>query len=317
MSDDTIVRLHKAYIKYFISNNFNVSIGQVDSSFGFEKVCDSIFLYKSMGTESLCPDIGIGFKIDHWNNNYTLNFSVNQLKQGEYLCTFPLDSKIVNSGRHDSHFFSLRFSYRPKIFNFHYNEIFQLGFSFYYENTNYGYLRYKVIPEAESRNTIPILDTNSSFGNRLLKSKKKYCFGLDSGIQFFSFFSNFELNVLSIKNDLEEILTYFSYHIELSYIITGQNRLFIKKYGSWGKIENIFSNVFEVAFRYSFINFEVGNFISTGQAYNKTFCFNWYFNNIKIGINYIYSVQDPSINAGFDSVRRKLYILGTGIQFQY
>ncbi|QQG46826.1 MAG: hypothetical protein HYZ30_01890 [Candidatus Azosocius agrarius] len=311
--------LNKVYINYTNwFKNFSLSVGKIYLSFGLEKGNCDIFLHKSVGTKTLYPNVGIGFKFDKWNKYYTFSLAINQIKQMK--CSYSAFTKKKNYyfNKYDNFAVSARFAYRFIIDNF-YNNLLQYGFSFYYENTDGNYLRYKSFPEATSRNTIPVLDTNCK-NNRLLKAMYKYNMEFDFAVQFYSFLSNVEFHSSSIKNDIEEIFTYFSWHVQLSYIITGEKRKFIKKEGVWGNVNFVkcTKNVFELGFRYSFIDFEVGNFITTGRSRNKTFGINWYMNsNVHLFLNYIRSLQNPSINAGFDSIRRKLNILGIRFQYRY
>ncbi len=318
MLNNTCICLDKIYVSYFKNvDNIIFSIGQIESSFGLENVSNNIFLYKSMGTESLSPDVGIGFKFDKWKDKYTFNISINQLKQGDYPKLSSLKNEFLYSNKSDYWILSTRFSYRPII---NILNILQVGFSFHYE-INYGsYLRYKIFPEAKSRKTISVLDTNFLNINRLLKSKYRYSMEFDFFFQSGSFLGNFELHSSFIKNNIEEIFNYLAFYIQFSYILTGQKREFINKYGGFGDIflNNFISNICEIAFRYSFFNLESGNFITTGFSCNKTLGFNLYINkNISFFINYIFSNQSPSINSGFDYIKRKLHIISTRIQFKY
>lgn len=302
-----LVSVDYAYLTYYGLNrllpNLSVSVGQVVPGFCLTCAASSKwipFMERSMGTTVFGPQQGIGANANTYDDHYSATVAITQQpKSGGAI-------RNVNGGylrAHDLWQAAARLTWAPIS---QMGKVLQFGLSAHiqeYANTG---LQFRANPEMRGRgiDTVSLLNTTTFYtasptGTQVwIVAKNQKTVDLEMLGIYGPWSGELEYQRAYIARGVVSNvsqgpnLQFSGYHMQASYILTGETRPLKKANGTLGQIKPIHKyGAVEVSARYSFITLNDKD-ITGGRANNTTASIGWYVNNnVKIIGEYVYSLQ--------------------------
>lgn len=300
--------------------NFTFSVGQVFPAFCISCASSSKwipFMERNMGTNVFGPKQGLGISANTYNNDFSATVALTQQpKMGSHIKSLTGS----NLKTRDLWQASGRFTYAA-IAEEH--KLLQLGFSAHIQEYSNTGLEFKTNPEMKSNNSTTLLNTSyaTAPGAAVLisaKNQKTIDFELTglngpwSGeIEYQKAYVSRGLNLVNVKQGPN--LTFYGYHAQVSYVLTGESRSVKKSNGTLGQIKpNSKRGAWELSGRYSVINLNNKD-INGGKAKNTTASLSWYANNnVRVIGEYVISKQSRLFTSGLN----KRTVSGIGARLQ-
>jgi len=318
------VALDFAFVTYngfkHIAPNFSFSVGQVFPAFCISCASSSKwipFMERNMGTNVFGPKQGLGVSANSYRNDYSATIAITQQpKMGSHVKA--LDGSNLKT--RDLWQASGRFTYAP-IAEEH--KLLQLGFSTHIQEYSNTGLEFKANPEMKTNHATTLLNTSyaTAPGAAVLisaKNQKTIDFELTglhgpwSGeLEYQRAYVKRGLNLANVSQGPN--LTFYGYHAQVSYVLTGESRTVKKSNGTLGPIKPSSKNgAWEISGRYSVINLNNKD-ISGGKANNTTASLSWYANNnVRVIGEYVISKQSRKFPTYLD----KRTVSGIGARLQ-
>ncbi len=311
--EGTQVAINDAFFTYAGLKDTEISLGQIISPFCLENANSGKwlpFLERSLPVIALRPCMGIGGRITNWGEHYGLTVASATVPHNQ-----NRDTAVIKH-RSDKFTNTIRGYVVP--IN-HDNKVLQFGISGVYADNNPNYRndlpnddgrRFSTRPEVKARNTPSLVDS----GNRLhIKYYTESAFELSG--QNGPLVMGIEYLQASIHRDFAPNLFFDGWHAQVSYVLTGESRIYKVKTGTYGQIiPKCPYGAFEVAARYSMVNLNDED-IHGGKENNVTLALNWIVNeNLLFLANYINASIDPTQALGNNlnpsANHRRLNIVG-------
>jgi phosphate-selective porin OprO/OprP len=279
-------------------------------------------LEPSLDSATFSAGSGIGAKLSKWDEHYSLMIAANQpeygakIKRPETKNNSPTGDDITIS-RSDRWHITSRGTYTPYL-NLAEHKVFQIGASAYYkDNSNQG-ITFSTKPEAKARHTIATLTTDNASNlaqhTKYISSKYHIMYALEISGQNGSWHTEAEYQIARVRRSTNagRDLKFKGWHVQATYILTGEPRSYNQDSGTFGKIiPQAASGAWEVAARYSYINLNSKD-IRGGIGNNITLGINYYANqNIRVAANYIKSKQKQNV------ANKNLNIFGARLQILF
>jgi len=312
------VTINDAFFTYAGFKNTELSLGQIISPFCLENANSGKwipFLERSLPVIALRPCLGLGAKFTNWGEHYGINIASATVPHNQ-----NRDTALIKH-RSDKLTNTIRAHYVPINDG---GKVLQFGVSGVYANNNPTYRdgspnndgrRFATRPEIKARNTPNTVDS----GNRLyVKYYTESAFELSG--QNGPLVMGIEYLQANISRQNEPGLCFNGWHTQLSYVLTGETRIYKVKTGTYGQIiPKKPYGAFEVAARYSMVNLNDED-IHGGKENNVTLALSWIVNeNLLFLANYINASIDPTQALGDNlnpkSNHRHLDIFGLRSQF--
>lgn len=287
------VIINDAFFTYAGFKDTELSLGQIISPFCLENANSGKwlpFLERSLPVIALRPCMGLGGRITNWGEHHGITLASATVPHNQ-----NRDTSVIKH-RSDKFTNTVRAYYVP--IN-HDNKVLQLGISGVYADNNPTYRnglpnddgrRFATRPEVKARNTPNTVDS----GNRLhIKYYTESAFELSG--QNGPLVMGIEYLQASIHREFAPNLFFDGWHAQISYVLTGESRIYKVKTGTYGQIiPKKPCGAFEVAARYSMVNLNDED-IHGGKENNVTLALNWIFNeNLLFIANYINASIDPT-----------------------
>lgn len=294
---ESTVSVDDAYITYKgfkgFGDNFQISIGKVNPTFCLENHSSGKwipFLEKSSVTTTFRPDPGLGFSINKWQNDYSLNASITQPKSNYKLLDAD-GNKVTKSDR---------FQYNARVtkaYLWKSNQLIQAGVFGNYNNDQGLGIEFSTSPELRTRNsTSELLNTTKDTPNKVnsrIKSKNHYTVGAEILAQNGPFSVDLEYQFTKVNRDKTQApdnLKFKGYRSNFNYVLTGESRIFRSSDGTLGQvIPESPSGAWEISGRYDYLNLNNKDIIG-GRAHHMGVAATWYANyNFSTTIEYVRS----------------------------
>lgn len=291
--EGTQVAINDAFFTYAGLKDTEISLGQIISPFCLENANSGKwlpFLERSLPVIALRPCMGIGGRVTNWGEHYGITVASATVPHNQ-----NRDTAVIKHG--SDRFTNTIRGYLVPIN--HDNKVLQFGVSGVYADNNPNYRnglpnddgrRFATRPEIKARNTPNMVDS----GNRLrIKYYTESAFELSG--QNGPLVMGIEYLQASIHRDFAPNLFFDGWHAQLSYVLTGESRIYKVKTGTYGQIiPKGPYGAFEVAARYSMVNLNDED-IHGGKENNVTLALNWIVNeNLLFLANYINASIDPT-----------------------
>ena len=324
------VSVDDAFVTYHgfkdLMPNFSFSVGQVIPGFCVSCATSSKwipFMERSMGTSVFGPQQGVGVSANSFDNNYSVTLAAMQQPKAGVDVKDPNGNVIKKPDLWQG---AGRFTYAPIV---HDKKVLQFGFSAHIQEYSNTGEQYDATPEMRSGNSTTLINTalnsNTSGANSIglnqliaVRNQKTLDFEVSgvngpwSGeVEYQKAFITRGLNVNSKRQGSN--LTFYGYHGQVSYVLTGESRPHKKSNGTFGQIKpHSKKGAWELSARYSVINLNNKD-IHGGQANNTTTSLSWYANNhIRVLGEYVYSKQKRQ----FPSYTDRRHVNGIGARLQ-
>jgi len=271
------VDVDAANITYAYDSKTLFTVGQVNAAFSIENSANANwlpFLEKSMSTTAISPAGGLGFYINKWQDNYSLCASVVQPKQKG------------SPKRNDHWHMSSRLSYVPFRTE---TQLIQVGISSHLQDDSKNPIVFKALPDITGKHVTEVL------GSGPVVAKNHKTLSLDLSGQVGSICGETEYKLVHVNRALCSPVQFEGFHIQASYILTGESRVFNPSNGTFAQVKNLKNkSAYEVAARYSMVSLNSKD-VEGGRAYSFTTGLNYYVNNnIRLSGEYVYSIQRSS-----------------------
>ncbi len=328
---NTTTRIDDAFLTYYgfewLLPNFTFSMGQVAPGFCISCATSSKwipFLERSMGTNVFGPQQGLGISANTYNNNYSVTVAATQQPKNGQPVTDPFGNIIPKPDLWQA---AGRFTYAPINCD---QKVLQFGLSAHIQEYSNTGLQFTTLPEMRSGSSVSLLNT-STVVNRSTTNPLIMISALNQ--------KTIDFEVLGIhgpwSGELEyqrayvvrgsiatstnakvkqgQNLQFSGYHMQGSYVLTGESRPFKKANGTMGQIKPKHKyGAWEVSARYSFVTLNDKD-VNGGMAHNTSASLGWYVNNnIKFLGEYVYSMQSRAFSTIFD----KRHLSSVGLRMQ-
>jgi phosphate-selective porin OprO/OprP len=287
------VTINDAFFTYAGFKDTEISLGQIISPFCLENANSGKwlpFLERSLPVIALRPCMGLGGRVTNWGEHYGITLASATAPHNQNRDTAVIkhrSDKLTNTVR----------AYYVPINNE--NKVLQIGLSGVYADNNPTFRnglpnddgrRFASRPEIKARNTPNTVDS----GNRLhIKYYTESAVELSG--QKGPLVMGIEYLQASIHREFAPNLFFDGWHTQLSYVLTGESRIYKVKTGTYGQIiPKKPYGAFEVAARYSMVNLNDED-IHGGKENNVTLALSWIVNeNLLFIANYINASIDPT-----------------------
>jgi len=303
-----------AFISYTgLSDNSNISLGQVPSTFSLEASSSGkwlSFLEKPLTLATFAPGYGLGLNARVWGDDLLLLATVIQPKYDAQVDPTNSAEKGLHSDRWGS---SARLIYAPvKTADL----VYQVGLSGTYQSvenrkqdgSDLQSLVFDTSPEAKARKTPKLVSTGpmNARSYNLIGAEAAGLWGpLNAKVEYMH----------AQVNSSPAHFHFSGWDITARYVLTGETREYYFKSGAtFGRIRpQSKDGAWEVGARYSFVNLN-NKTIRGGSEHNAGVSLGWYANdNVRVFGNYIRA----SIHPKNDAYKRKIGILAARLQVSW
>lgn len=286
-SSKSQVEIDDAFVTYSgykgFGENFHVSVGKVRSTFCLENHTSGKwipFLERSSVTTAFNPDSGLGFSVNKWQHDYSINASITQPKPN----SVTTDEKGNTVQGRD------RFQYNARLTKAHFfgeNKLIEGGIFGHYKDNGGNGLEFSSGPEAKSRHATNMLlnttinPTGSAGSKTMIKAKDHYTIGAEILGQDGPLSGEIEYQHTRVHRDKIQSgnnPTFKGYRSNINYVLTGESRSFKPCNGTLGQvIPNSDSGAWEISARYDFLNLNNKD-VRGGAAHHLGLAATWYVN---------------------------------------
>ena len=245
---------------------------------------------RSSGSTAFAPDRKLGVRFDKSFGNLT----------SESMVFGRTMNTEADAGKDDSMGIAQRVIYHPKVEDVQYH----FAAAFVYQDTgDYNSLRLRDRPELRIDSGIRLIDTGT-----LTDVNSINRFGLEAAFINGAWSAEAEMITLSTSSSTEDV-SFSGYHVQLSYILTGESRSY--KNGLFSGVKPASAKgAIELAARYSLTDLNDGS-VSGGEQKNLTLGVNYYLlNNLRFMGNIVFSDVDTSSGIKEEPI-------GFGLRAQY
>jgi phosphate-selective porin OprO/OprP len=264
------VSIATLFLKFEHFENTGIMLGQVPSPFCLENSNSSKwlpFLERSLASTAFKPCIGPGVNVQHWRDDFFVNFAVRQPPFG------------TKKGLTDRWGGSLRAVWSPVHES---GNVYHVGGTYSYQDIS-DKVAFKAT-EVKGRQDLELVDTGE------FPAENYQVFGAEFSRLWGAYQLEAEYIINRVKPRDNSAVTLDGWHVQLNYFLTGQSRSYSMESGSFGAPEmKDDESAWQVAARCSSIDLNADG-ISGGKENNISFALNWFLNkNIRISTNYVHA----------------------------